>query len=100
MDMRIPVVLGSTDELASGDVALAIEEDAGSHVPGCACCQARGLTGRTLDRLFLARARGERPWFTRVVAICATVAAEESLRAALADDPIASARFRLATDRG
>ncbi len=99
MDMRIPVVIGRMDQFASGDVVLAISEDPGGHVPGCGCCQTRGMAGTALGRLFLARARGEQPWFTRVMAICATVAAEASLRAALADDPIASARFRLATDR-
>ena len=68
--------------------------DAG-HPAGCACCAARQAAALALDRLFLQRARGEIPFFRRVAAVLATERGEASLRAALASDPIVSARFRL-----
>lgn len=94
MDMRIPVAIGGVPDAASGDVSLFVAEGTANHATGCDCCVGRSVAGRALGRLFLARARGETPWFTRVVAICETAAAEASLRATLAGDPIASARFR------
>lgn len=94
--MRIPVMIGGVSEAARGDVSLVVAEEAANHAMGCDCCVGRSVVGTALGRLFLARARGETPWFTRVVATCETAGAEVSLRAALAWDPIASARFRLA----
>ncbi len=95
MDMRIPVAIGGVPDVARGDVALFVTGETPNHATGCDCCVARNAAGTALGRLFLARARGEAPWFTRVVAICETAGAEASLRTALASDPIASARFRL-----
>ena len=65
------------------------------HPAGCACCAARQAAALALDRLFLQRARGEIPFFRRVAAVLATERGEASLRAALASDPVVSARFRL-----
>lgn len=95
MDMRIPVVIGGAPDATRGDVSLAVAEELTNHATGCDCCVARSIAGTALGQLFLARARGETPWFTRVVATCPSAAAEASLRVALASDPVASARFRL-----
>ncbi len=95
MDMRIPVVIGGVPDAARGDVPLIVAEGTPDHATGCDCCVARSVAAMALGRLFLARARDETPWFTRVIATCETAQAEASLRAALAGDPIASARFRL-----
>jgi hypothetical protein len=65
------------------------------HPPGCACCIQRGPVAEALGRLFLARARGEVAWFRSVVAVVATPAGEAALRASLAEDKVAAARFRL-----
>lgn len=95
MDMRVPVVIGDAADLAEGDVVLAIPRDQGGHVPGCSCCGVRGAAALALGNLFLARARGEAPWFSQVIATCADPVTEIALREALANDPIAAARFRL-----
>src|SRR4051812_17650202 len=68
------------------------------HVPGCACCVPRGPVAEALGRLFLARARGEVAWFSRV-AVVATPAGVAAVRAALAGDQLAAARFRLEEER-
>jgi len=68
------------------------------HRPGCTCCVPRGPVAEALGRLFLARARGEVAWF-RAVAVLATPAGEAAVRAALATDQLAAARFRLADHR-
>jgi len=65
-----------------------------SHPAGCACCVPRGPVTDALGRLFLARARGEVRWF-RAVAVVASPAGESAVRAALAADRVAAARFRL-----
>jgi hypothetical protein len=69
---------------------------AAMHVPGCACCLPRGPVAVALGRLFLARARGEAPLFDTVVAVTRTPAGEAAVRAALDDDVVTRARFRLA----
>ncbi len=94
--MRVPVV--------SGDPALAGPLDAvqpwpgpsaAVHAPGCACCRPRAPLAQALSRLFLARARSEIPFFTRVIVSCLP-ADEAALAAALAADPVTAARFRFA----
>lgn len=64
------------------------------HPQGCACCVSRTPVAEALSRLFLARARGEVPWF-RSVAVIATPAGEAAVRAALAEDQVSAGRFRL-----
>ncbi len=106
-DERVPVRFGAP----AADEAVLIEGVAGAptgravawfrlapglagHFPGCACCVPRGPVAEALGRLFLARARGEVAWF-RAVAVLATPAGEAAVRAALAGDQIAAARYFL-----
>ncbi len=68
---------------------------AAAHLPGCGCCLPRGPVAVALGQLFLSRARGEAPLFDTVVAVTRTPAGEAAVRAALADDVVTRARFRL-----
>ena len=88
LDMRIPVVFGVA--AGEGDVAY-IPSGSAPHPAGCACCVARSDDAVALDRLFLARVRGDVSWFRRV----AVAIEDPALRAALATDPVLSARFRV-----
>lgn len=74
---------------ASFDAALT------SHALACACCQGRSSAGQALDQLFQARVRGLSAWFDRVL-VLAEHGAGTAIEAALRDDPLALARFRLA----
>jgi hypothetical protein len=65
------------------------------HAIGCACCLPRGPAAQALGHLFLARARGDVPFFREVLAVAVTTPGEAAVRAALAEDPVVSARFRL-----
>ena len=47
--------------------------------------------------LFLRRARGEIPFFRRVLAVARTPAGRAAILAALTDDPVVSGRFRAAS---
>ncbi|WP_241665363.1 hypothetical protein [Teichococcus oryzae] len=67
---------------------------AGAHPAGCACCQPRNPVAIALDRLFLARARGQAPWFTEVLAIARSEAGRDAIAAALQGDSVTRARFR------
>ena len=67
----------------------------GAHPLGCACCQPRNPAAIALDRLFLARARGQAPWFTEVVALIRTEDGRAAIHAALENDSVTAARFRL-----
>ena len=73
----------------------ALFSPATDHPVGCTCCAARTGAALALDRLFLRRVHGEVPHFNRIAAVLATAAGETSLRAALAEDPVISARYRL-----
>ncbi len=66
-----------------------------THAVGCACCLPRGPAALALGRLFLARARGQAPLFDTVVAVIRSRAGEAAVRAALRDDVVTRARFRL-----
>jgi hypothetical protein len=108
MDARIPIRFGT--EPAAGEAVL-VEGDApvqagravarvrlpaaSAHSAGCACCVSRGPAAEALAHLFLARARGDVAWFGEVVAVMTTPEGEAAVRAALADDPVVSARYRL-----
>ncbi|MCU0985153.1 MAG: hypothetical protein MUC89_09460 [Acetobacteraceae bacterium] len=59
------------------------------HEAGCVCCAPRAALAEALHRLFLRRARGEVPFFRRVVV---SLPAGE-IGAALAD-PLIASRFR------
>lgn len=65
-----------------------------AHPVGCTCCAPRGPVAEALGRLFLARARGELPWFRSVVAVAHSAAGAEAVRAALVGDVVTAARFR------
>ncbi|MGC9270167.1 hypothetical protein [Acidiphilium sp.] len=103
--MRIAVVFGG--EVAAGDAVLAAGDAvvpagvaherffvAGNplHGVGCACCAPRGPAAEALGRLFLARARGAVPWFSRVV-VLADDRGVAAVRAALQGDAVTRARF-------
>jgi len=117
MDARIPLTLVDDDAalaaaLAAGPkaavlaetpappamAAVAVEDFDASmpHAVACACCHGRAPAAAALDRLFLARVRGQCPWFERVVALAGTSAARDQVAAALAGDAVTLARFRLA----
>jgi hypothetical protein len=66
-----------------------------AHPAGCSCCAPRGPVAEALGRLFLARARGEVPWFRGVVAAVVSEAGAEAVRAALTEDVVTAARFRM-----
>ena len=107
LDARIPLVFGRVED-AGPDDAVLMEGDgpvavAGAvvriapapvadHAPGCACCLPRPPVAAALGGLFLARARGEVPFFRRVVVV---VADDVQIRAEIAGDPLVSGRFRL-----
>lgn len=107
-DDRVPVVFGPAEAAEEGD-ALLIEGEMpappgravaryvlpeGGHASGCACCVPRGPAAEALACLFLARVRGEAPFFTRVVAVAAGMAGRAAVADALRRDPLARARFR------
>ncbi len=90
--------------LIEGDAAAPAERDVArfhvpeaqaGHVTGCACCVPAGPAAEALRRLFLARVRGEQKFFREVVVLAQTPVGEEAVRAAVADDPVVSARYRL-----
>jgi hypothetical protein len=109
LDARIPVEFLADDALPPGKPAALVSEapppplPAGAvagvsfeggvtaHPAACACCQGRSPAAQALDRLFQARTRGACPWFDRVAV---TPEAAEAVRAALAEDAVAAARFR------
>jgi hypothetical protein len=109
VDARVPVRFG-TLETAADDAALLIEGDgpvvpdrpvacfsagaAVGHPVGCACCAARSPGAQVLARLFLARARGETAMFREVVVVAGS-AGRVAVRAAVENDPLASAWFRV-----
>ena len=106
VDARVPVRFGSVADAAEGDAVL-IEGDAPApgcpvvrfgttdHPAGCACCVPRSGAAQALSALFLARAKGETPFFRRVLAV-AGPNGEAAVRAALQADAMVAGCFRLA----
>jgi hypothetical protein len=111
LDARIPLRFALAPEGAD-DSALLIEGDAPApagravarfhlpaaadgHPPACACCVPAGPAADALRTLFLARARGSQQFFREVIVLAYTPAGEAAVRSAVADDPLASARYRL-----
>jgi hypothetical protein len=106
-DLRIPV-LGTPG--AAGDAYLAeggfpVPEGAYvvrftlpaagfGHAIGCACCTPRGPAANALAELFRARATGTAPFFKHVV-VAASPAGIAAIRAAIEEDVVAKARFRI-----
>ena len=110
-DDRVPVRFGAAAD-AGPDEALLIEGDApapgrpaiarfvlrarlATHPLGCGCCTPRGPVAEALGRLFLARARGEVPWFSSVVAVTIGAPGRDAVLGALQADVVTAARFRL-----
>jgi len=110
MDARVKLRIGTAD-MAGPEDALLIEGAGGvpdgavharfvlpegtAHGISCACCLPRGPVAEALSGLFLQRVRGEVRFFSGIVAVPAGVAGEAAIRAALREDPMVSARFRL-----
>ncbi len=80
--------------MPTGAVAQASYDLALAHASACGCCGGRSALALALDRLFQARARGQCPWFTRVLALAETAEVEAALASALRDDSLTVARFR------
>src|SRR5271166_3685784 len=116
LDARIPVRFGSPDEAGPDDALLTVTdgrgpgaaggqgvptvgfclpEADGAHPAACLCCLPRGPVAEALGRLFLARVRGEVPFFTAVLAVPRDARGEAAIREAVRDDPLLSARYRL-----
>ncbi len=116
VDARIPVTFAAAATAGRGD-ALLIEGATAAppgvpvarfpvagfagrgrgHLAGCACCAPRGKVAEALHRLFLARARGETGFTTRLV-VSAGREGEEAVRQALAGDAFLAGRYRLAEE--
>jgi hypothetical protein len=92
-----PAALVEGDGSTAGPVAHFTVPSGMAHAIGCACCLPRGPAAVALGRLFLARARGEAPLFDTVTAVTRSPAGEAAVRAALAEDVVTRARFRLAS---
>jgi hypothetical protein len=82
---------------APGAVAVvSFDSTTTAHGAACLCCRGRSPAAAALDRLFQARVRNSCPWFERVLALAEDAEAAAEIRDALAQDPLASVRFRLA----
>jgi hypothetical protein len=105
-DTRIPVFFGQqpgADDMvllqegfappATGHV-LRFAIGSSSHLPGCSCCVARSPAASALAAAFRARATGQAPYFTRLL-VLASEAGRLDMEAALAQDVLCRARFRL-----
>jgi hypothetical protein len=110
IDARVPVVLGQLADADADDALLIEGEDSGPgraaarfdvavavHAPECACCAPRTGAALALNRLFQARAKGEVPFFRRVVVVTRTAEGDMEVWSALRADQLTAARFRLAT---
>jgi hypothetical protein len=81
---------------AGGVTVARLEAPRSRHSLACTCCGGRSSAAGALDRLFQARIRGRCPWFERVLACPAGDTARQELLAALREDVLTMARFRLA----
>ncbi len=93
MDERVPVLLGDAGQAGADDLVLALPP--AGHAIGCACCVARDPLGVALAGAFVARARGQRAFFRRVLVLAPPTEAKR-IAAALEADPVSRARFRYA----
>jgi hypothetical protein len=115
-DPRIPVILvEDPSDLAGAGAAVIVAAPASpppgatqaerfdpmvaGHWIGCGCCTGRSAAAQALDRLFQRRARGQGPWFDRVLALAPAGPARSMLIAAVRQDRLGAARFRLAEVR-
>jgi hypothetical protein len=106
-DMRIPVLFNQDAAAAAylleGDatapkgayaVRFTLPAAGFGHAIGCACCTPRGPAANALAELFRARATGAAPFFSQVVVV-ASPAGIAAIRAAIEQDVLANARFRI-----
>lgn len=106
-DRRIPVYIGTPP---GADDAVLVEDghampEAGyairfvapkfGHQPGCFCCAARGPAASAFSAMYRDRAMGAAPYFNRVV-VLASLSGEADVKAALDQDAVTKARFKLA----
>ncbi len=111
-DPRFPILLRARlapEELAPGDlvlldarlapgpvpagvVARRVAFDPAGHGAACACCAGRSPLARTLAQLVVERARGEVPFFGRLVAV-SDAAGRAALRASVRGDPLVGSRY-------
>ena len=107
IDARIPLRFGDLASRTADDAVLR-DADIASDAPGprsadrshptaCPCCLPRSRAAEALAQLFRGRATGQGRWFTAVLAVLGP-AAQAEVRAAVANDPLVSARFRLVGD--
>ncbi len=96
IDARLPLRFGPIEDRAPDEAVLTDAEIGATagHAVDCLCCTPRSGAALALGALFRARAVGEGPPFRGVLAVVGP-AAEAAIRAALADDPVASGRFKL-----
>ncbi len=92
-DARIDVVVGDRDHARVGDLTLAVPAPT-QHLIGCRCCGGRDPLASALAAAFVARARGDIPWFDRVLLIDVGQHTER-VAETLESDPVTRARFRL-----
>ena len=64
------------------------------HQPGCFCCTSRGPAANAFSALYRNRATGAGPYFNRVI-VLASLSGEADVKAALDQDAVTRARFRL-----
>lgn len=82
-------VVGAGAPAAAGAAVERLAASVPGHGAACACCTPRAALVDALHRLFIRRARGEVPFFRRVV-----VAATEAEIVAALGDPLVASRFR------
>jgi hypothetical protein len=105
-DARIPVIFGqqpSADDMVLLEEGLAapalghvqrFSTKLPGHLPGCSCCVARSPAATALASVFRARATGTAPYFNQLL-IFSSPAGRLDIEAALAQDALCRARFRL-----
>ena len=113
-DARFPILLRAglaPEELLPGDLVLldarvaeppvpagvtarsvAFAPVGADHGAGCTCCAAHSPLARTLASLVVERARGEVPFFARLVAV-SDAAGRAALRASVRADPLVGSRY-------
>ncbi|WP_048880446.1 hypothetical protein [Acidocella aminolytica] len=106
-DQRIPVFMGGTP--GPNDAVLVEDGHAMpalghairfvppkfGHQPGCFCCTARGPVANALSSFYRDRAMGAAPYFSRVIVLASRLG-EADVKAALNQDAVTRARYRLA----
>lgn len=101
--MRIPLRWSGTgtaylvedgQAVPAGAYVMRFNVGAARHMPGCACCAGRSPAAQALGQIFQARATAAAPFFTELI-VLASAAGQAAIRAALAEDVIARARFKI-----